>query len=58
MTKGFGLDVVLDALGSGLVDLGENYAQDLHAKADALDVRNGRPCDGTSSAGCRRTRCG
>jgi pyridoxal phosphate enzyme (YggS family) len=36
VTKGFGLDVVLDALGSGLVDLGENYAQDLHSKADAL----------------------
>ena len=38
VTKGFGLDVVLDALGSGLVDLGENYAQDLHSKADALDA--------------------
>ena len=36
VTKGFGLDVVLDALGSGLVELGENYAQDLHSKADAL----------------------
>lgn len=38
VTKGFGLDVVRDALESGLVDLGENYAQDLHAKADALDA--------------------
>jgi len=38
VTKGFGIDVVHDALASGLVDLGENYAQDLHAKADALDA--------------------
>jgi PLP dependent protein len=38
VTKGFGVDVVHDALDSGLVDLGENYAQDLHAKADALDT--------------------
>ena len=38
MTKGFGIDTVRDALGAGLVELGENYAQDLRAKADDLDA--------------------
>lgn len=33
VTKGFGLDVVAAALAAGLVDLGENYAQELLAKA-------------------------
>jgi len=44
VTKGFGSEVALAAARSGLVDLGENYAQELVAKADAvagegLDVR-------------------
>jgi len=38
VTKGFGIDVVEDALSAGLVDLGENYAQDMRAKVDALDL--------------------
>jgi len=33
VTKGFGPDVVAAAMEAGLVDLGENYAQDLLAKA-------------------------
>jgi len=37
VTKGFGLDTVEHALAAGLTELGENYAQDLRAKADALD---------------------
>lgn len=36
VTKGFGADVVTTALAAGLVDLGENYAQELTAKADAV----------------------
>ena len=36
VTKGFGADVVRAALAAGLVDLGENYAQELVAKADEL----------------------
>lgn len=35
MTKGHGLPVVEAACAAGLRDLGENYAQDLRAKADA-----------------------
>lgn len=38
VTKGFGIDTVRSALGAGLVELGENYAQDLRAKADELDA--------------------
>jgi PLP dependent protein len=37
VTKGFGVDVARAALAAGLDDLGENYAQDLLAKADILD---------------------
>jgi pyridoxal phosphate enzyme (YggS family) len=37
VTKGFGVDVVEAALAAGLVELGENYAQDLEAKVGALD---------------------
>jgi len=33
VTKGFGIDAVEAALGAGLVDLGENYAQELLEKA-------------------------
>jgi pyridoxal phosphate enzyme (YggS family) len=36
VTKGFGDDVVQAALDNGLNDLGENYAQELVAKATAL----------------------
>jgi len=36
VTKGFDVDVVKDALSVGLFDLGENYAQDMRAKVDAL----------------------
>ena len=37
MTKGFGVDAVLAALGAGLDDVGENYAAELLAKAEALE---------------------
>lgn len=40
VTKGFGPDAVVAALGAGLVDLGENYAQELRDKAG---VPAGRP---------------
>ncbi|MCU1369269.1 MAG: hypothetical protein JWO77_463 [Ilumatobacteraceae bacterium] len=36
VTKGFGPEVALAAAGSGLVDLGENYAQELLVKAPVL----------------------
>lgn len=36
VTKGFGPEVAAAALAAGLVDLGENYAQDLAAKARGL----------------------
>jgi pyridoxal phosphate enzyme (YggS family) len=38
VTKGFGPDAVAAALASGHVDVGENYAQELVAKASALSV--------------------
>ncbi len=38
VTKGFAIETVQQALASGLTDLGENYAQDLSAKAGALDA--------------------
>jgi len=42
VTKGFGVDAVRAALGAGLVDLGENYAQELLAKArDVGDTKPG-----------------
>ena len=37
VTKGFGPDVVRDAIQLGLVDIGENYAQSLVSKAEALE---------------------
>ncbi|MGH9213649.1 MAG: YggS family pyridoxal phosphate-dependent enzyme [Acidimicrobiales bacterium] len=37
VTKGFGVDVVRAALAAEVVDLGENYAQDLLAKVADLD---------------------
>lgn len=39
VTKGFGVDAVEAALDAGLVDVGENYAQELSAKADELLAR-------------------
>jgi hypothetical protein len=38
VTKGFGVDVVRDALGHGLFDIGESYAQEMAAKVDELDA--------------------
>ena len=38
VTKGFGASAPLAALGAGLVELGENYAQELHDKADEVDA--------------------
>jgi PLP dependent protein len=38
VTKGFDVEVARVAIEAGLVDLGENYAQELVAKADALSV--------------------
>jgi len=36
VTKGFGADAVQAAATAGLADIGENYAQELEAKAEAL----------------------
>ncbi|MDP9454136.1 MAG: YggS family pyridoxal phosphate-dependent enzyme, partial [Actinomycetota bacterium] len=36
VTKGFGPEVVTAALAVGVVDVGESYAQELRAKAEAL----------------------
>ncbi len=36
VTKGFGVDVAVEALGAGMRDLGENYAQELLAKARSV----------------------
>ncbi|HVB93730.1 MAG TPA: YggS family pyridoxal phosphate enzyme [Acidimicrobiales bacterium] len=36
VTKGFGADAVRAALGAGMVDIGENYADELVAKAAAI----------------------
>jgi pyridoxal phosphate enzyme (YggS family) len=36
VTKGFGPEAIRAALGAGLRDIGENYAQELVAKAEAL----------------------
>lgn len=38
VTKGFGPEVALAAASAGLIDLGENYAQELVAKAPVLDA--------------------
>jgi pyridoxal phosphate enzyme (YggS family) len=43
VTKGFGVDVLRAALRAGLVDLGENFAQELITKAAALDAEDVRP---------------
>jgi pyridoxal phosphate enzyme (YggS family) len=39
VTKGFSERIVAEALAVGLVDVGENYAQELLSKADASDPR-------------------
>ena len=36
VTKGFGPDAVAAAIGAGCIDVGENYAQEVLAKADVL----------------------
>jgi pyridoxal phosphate enzyme (YggS family) len=41
VTKGFGIDAVRGALAAGLVDIGENYAQELVAKAADLAAEAG-----------------
>lgn len=38
VTKGFGPEAPLAALGAGLADLGENYAQELLEKAEAVEA--------------------
>ncbi|HEV3265615.1 MAG TPA: YggS family pyridoxal phosphate enzyme [Acidimicrobiales bacterium] len=43
VTKGFGDDAVRAALGAGIVDIGENYADELVAKAAAIDDREAVP---------------
>ncbi|MDH3753566.1 MAG: YggS family pyridoxal phosphate-dependent enzyme [Acidimicrobiia bacterium] len=45
VTKGFGLDVVETALAAGLVDLGENYSQELEAKVAGLAAGPTRDAD-------------
>jgi pyridoxal phosphate enzyme (YggS family) len=42
VTKGFGADAVQAALAAGLVDVGENYAQELTAKAAAPGTEGAR----------------
>ena len=41
VTKGFGVDAIEAALAAGLVDVGENYAQELADKAGELVVPDG-----------------
>jgi pyridoxal phosphate enzyme (YggS family) len=41
VTKGFGPDAVVASLDAGLADIGENYAQELLAKASALSSETG-----------------
>ena len=55
VTKGFGPDAVVAAAAAGCRAIGENYAQELVAKAGAGRRRRRSPC--TSSVGCSRTRC-
>ena len=43
VTKGFGPEAPLAALGAGLVELGENYAQELQEKAAAVASGGGLP---------------
>lgn len=39
VTKGFGADAVVAAAAAGIVDVGENYAQELVEKAEAVHAR-------------------
>jgi len=43
VTKGFGDDAVRAALGAGIIDIGENYADELVAKAAAIPGGEGVP---------------
>jgi pyridoxal phosphate enzyme (YggS family) len=43
VTKGFGPDAVRAALAAGVADIGENYADELVGKADALAALGGEP---------------
>lgn len=43
VTKGFGPEAVTTALANGLADVGENYAQELLAKARAVPAAGGLP---------------
>jgi pyridoxal phosphate enzyme (YggS family) len=43
VTKGFGPDAVRAALSAGVTDIGENYADELVGKADALAALGGEP---------------
>lgn len=43
VTKGFGVEVVRAALGAGLTDIGESYAQELLAKAPELEADEAEP---------------
>ncbi len=44
VTKGFGADAVEAAVGAGLADLGESYAQELEAKAGAVTAATAARC--------------
>jgi PLP dependent protein len=46
VTKGFGVDAVHAALSVGLTDIGENYADELLAKAGTLGSPDGAPAPG------------
>jgi hypothetical protein len=46
VTKGFGPDAVRAALSAGVTDIGENYADELVGKADALAASGGEPGSG------------
>lgn len=43
VTKGFGADAVVDAVRAGLLDVGENYAQEMLAKVAELATRDDDP---------------
>jgi len=43
VTKGHGPEAVTAALDAGVADIGENYAQELVAKAEAVDSTSNRP---------------
>jgi pyridoxal phosphate enzyme (YggS family) len=44
VTKGLGVDAVEAAVGAGLTDVGESYAQELEAKASALPAATASRC--------------